>query len=213
MLRLRRFSTAAHSLSAGRRPRGSCRLRRSPARRTVLMVAPTEPTAMRRSPTAGQTAGTRWEPCAATGARLGVFVLENPAAPATRGHVRFSSELAVLAQTFPQGIDIIMQKSCRFLSRDSRQRLTQQSRTNSGVSSLAPCMHRMADHDMMGRALPAMPQPYAIPSAGSRQRHSSGAHHSPIVCSTSAVWLCAQLLLLTRMTKAASSNVQLTSTL
>ena len=36
----------------------------------------------------------------------------------------------------------------------------------------------MADHDMMGRTLPAMPQPYAIPSVGSRQRHASGVPHT-----------------------------------
>ena len=32
----------------------------------------------------------------------------------------------------------------------------------------------MAEHDGLGRALPAMPQPYAIPSTGSRQRHATG---------------------------------------
>ena len=59
-------------------------------------------------------------------------------------------------------------------------------RTSYGVSSREPCRRRMADHDMMGHALPAMPQPYAIPSAGSRQRHASGAPHRPNSPSSSA---------------------------
>jgi hypothetical protein len=34
---------------------------------------------------------------------------------------------------------------------------------------------RMVEQDGLGRAMPTMPQPYAIPPEGTRQRHSSGA--------------------------------------